>query len=589
MQALKRPNYENSLAHLFPEIAKQWDEEKNGDLTPEHVTPGSNKRVWWNCLKSKCGCEHNWIVSVSNRVKKNCPYCSKRKTCPCNSLATRTDVMRWWHPTRNQGIDPSTITQFSNKLVWWKCQNVRTCECEHDWKTTVWSVTSGTRCPFCANLKICLHTSLAYNRPDVMEFWHPTKNKDIDPNNVSVKSGLKVWWRCSKDVNRCGCYHEWKTSISHVATGKRCPYCCANPLKVCTHKSLKTVMPEVMKFWHPTKNSDIDPDTISCHSNLNVWWICVNDINKCGCTHEWRANINDIVKGTRCPYCCNSAPKNVCVHNSIANLRPDAMKFWHPTKNVGLDPNQISCYSNAGVWWRCENLDDCKCSHEWFTSICGLRGCPYCADPVKKVCVHKSLFLNRPDLMKEWDTENILDPKEVSLGSGLDAKWTCQTCKYKWTCRIIGRTNLNFGCPKCSRSNMERQIEITLRELSSSQLWKVQEFKQNCWQIIQRQELDVYIKLELASTKEVQCIAVEMDGGQHFKSVDFFGGDEGFEKTKERDARKNNNCESKHIHLLRIGFDVKTDTYTKILTSFFDQVAQNPKQWNFQCKGSFYK
>ena len=38
---------ENSLAVTHPELTVQWDYEKNGNLTPENVTAGSSKKVWW--------------------------------------------------------------------------------------------------------------------------------------------------------------------------------------------------------------------------------------------------------------------------------------------------------------------------------------------------------------------------------------------------------------------------------------------------------------------------------------------------------------------------------------------------------------
>ena len=40
-----------SLAETHPEVAKQWHPTKNGDLTPNNVTPGSNKKAWWKCDK----------------------------------------------------------------------------------------------------------------------------------------------------------------------------------------------------------------------------------------------------------------------------------------------------------------------------------------------------------------------------------------------------------------------------------------------------------------------------------------------------------------------------------------------------------
>ena len=45
----------NDLLTLRPEIAAEWNYEKNGDLKPDQVTAKSEKRVWWRC--SNCGKE----------------------------------------------------------------------------------------------------------------------------------------------------------------------------------------------------------------------------------------------------------------------------------------------------------------------------------------------------------------------------------------------------------------------------------------------------------------------------------------------------------------------------------------------------
>ena len=39
----------DSLAITNPDLVKEWDYEKNAPLTPDDVTPGSGKKVWWIC------------------------------------------------------------------------------------------------------------------------------------------------------------------------------------------------------------------------------------------------------------------------------------------------------------------------------------------------------------------------------------------------------------------------------------------------------------------------------------------------------------------------------------------------------------
>ena len=40
-----------NLQSQYPEIAKEWDYEKNGDLLPSQVSKSSAVRVWWKCEK----------------------------------------------------------------------------------------------------------------------------------------------------------------------------------------------------------------------------------------------------------------------------------------------------------------------------------------------------------------------------------------------------------------------------------------------------------------------------------------------------------------------------------------------------------
>lgn len=64
----------NDLAILEPEIAAQWHPTLNGALTPEMVTVGSRKKVWWQCADG-----HVWKTAVYTRTsdrKCGCPVCA---------------------------------------------------------------------------------------------------------------------------------------------------------------------------------------------------------------------------------------------------------------------------------------------------------------------------------------------------------------------------------------------------------------------------------------------------------------------------------------------------------------------------------
>ncbi|MFQ5448359.1 MAG: hypothetical protein ACE5FF_15650 [Saprospiraceae bacterium] len=65
-----------------------------------------------------------------------------------------------------------------------------------------------------------------------------------------------------------------------------------------------------------------------------------------------------------------------------------------------------------------------------------------------------------------------------------------------------------------------------------------------------RQRLDIYIyRLK---------VAIEYQGKQHDVPVEFFGGQEAFKKTKQRDARKARLCKENNVALIyvRKGYDI---------------------------------
>lgn len=131
---------ETDLATLFPEVARQWDYEKNPDA-PESISAYSNKRRGWICSE-----EHRWEAVVYSRTygKLGCPYCSGYKPIKgVNDLPTvNPDLSLEWNYKRNK-LPPDEYAANSNKRVWWNCSY------EHEWRASVDKRNNGTSCPIC--------------------------------------------------------------------------------------------------------------------------------------------------------------------------------------------------------------------------------------------------------------------------------------------------------------------------------------------------------------------------------------------------------------------------------------------------------
>lgn len=67
----------NDLATLFPELLKEWNFEKNLNISPFDISAGSDLSVWWKC--NKCGLE--WQSKIySRKYGHGCPICGTIKS-----------------------------------------------------------------------------------------------------------------------------------------------------------------------------------------------------------------------------------------------------------------------------------------------------------------------------------------------------------------------------------------------------------------------------------------------------------------------------------------------------------------------------
>ena len=142
----KKANKENCLATTHPEISSEWDYEKNMTDTPESITRGCTKKIWWKCKHN-----HSWCTTANIRTNQltGCPYCCGNLFAPDNSLQKNNpELAKEWHPTKNNGIYPDMVGYKSNKPVWWICLK------GHEWKTKIAHRNNGSGCPFCKKIEL---------------------------------------------------------------------------------------------------------------------------------------------------------------------------------------------------------------------------------------------------------------------------------------------------------------------------------------------------------------------------------------------------------------------------------------------------
>ena len=158
------------------------------------------------------------------------------------SLASvNPELAKQWHPIKNGELTPYRISAGSHKKVWWKCDKGD----DHVWEAKVEQRNYGSACPICTGRKVVKSNCLAALEPKLASEWHPSKNGNLTPQDVSSGSNKKVWWQCDK-----GDDHQWETMVADRSKGMSCPICAGRI--VVLSNCLATLNPKLASEWHPS-------------------------------------------------------------------------------------------------------------------------------------------------------------------------------------------------------------------------------------------------------------------------------------------------------------------------------------------------
>ena len=196
---------------------------------------------------------------------------------------------------------------------------------------------------------------------------------------------------------------------------------------------------DLLAQWHPTKNEPLTPREISYGSKRTIWWRCERG-------HAWQAAVYTRTEGSGCPYC--KGKRAWPGENDLASQQPDLAAQWHPTKNGGVTPTDVTPGSRHKAWWICEK------GHVWQAIVksraIGGAGCPVCAN--RRITPGENdLAAAYPDLAKQWHpTKNgTLTPRDVVAGTRRKVWWVCGK-GHAWQAAVASRAGSGAGCPVCA-------------------------------------------------------------------------------------------------------------------------------------------
>jgi hypothetical protein len=431
------------LTESHPQIAVDWDCDKNDPLAPNQFGSHDKTRVWWKCKNG-----HRYQVSISTRVRTNgCKFCNpqlswelgrRAKLAKSGSFAdARPDLVGGWDRNRNS-LGPDEVSAHSHKKLYFICLH------GHSYLSTPQRRMRGHGCPTCyrdAQSDVTRERrfnaagiSFAQKYPELLAEWDYAKNK-LDPNRLAPQSGVYAYWKCKFG-------HEWRASISNRTTRQSgCPHCvpASSRLEIRIYAELQALIGNV--GWREKI------DGFECDILLRDQCIGVEVDGS-----YWHAG--KLEKDTA----KTLALKRKGVHlirlrqHGLPEIAGDVIPFKGTEKDGAL------------LFPLAQHLYELTGDQRFHTYAMGQR---IVADPEYRELVARlpspasedTLAARFPDLAAEWDyTANApLRPELFSPGSDQRMAWICSK-GHKWYATIKNRTLRNSGCPECSQAGSSNRV-----------------------------------------------------------------------------------------------------------------------------------
>ncbi|MDY5668903.1 MAG: zinc-ribbon domain-containing protein [Bacilli bacterium] len=451
----------NDLQTLFPEIAAEWDYDKNATV-PEKVSPRDTNIYWWKCKKG----HPSFARSVIHRVNRHdtCPYCSGRKVLTgFNDLQTLfPEISKEWDYEKNNGVLPSEVYAHTWKSYYWVCPK------GHHYRKKVYLRTHSIQsidCPKC----IKAHST---SFPEQALYYYA---KQFYPDAINryrglTKSGLEL------DIY----IPSWHIGIEY--DGK--PYHSSKEAKIreqqkyniCKRKSIRLIRvkeddqasgifddtaDEVFYVKKRLNDADMNNFLISFFVDLTKW------------SHNHFAFYVDPHSKRKIPYYFLGVDINIKrdrpkileylidEERSFGTLYPELAKNWDNDRNGSLTPFKFTPGSNYPAFFKCERCGESwsatiSAVTKWKRTLCkkcsmGDNGLTWTKRAIKE---NGSLGEKFKEAVEQWDKDanGNLTPFEIPINYKNEVFWLCPKCGYKWSQSPNSRVRKNSfaGCPHCT-------------------------------------------------------------------------------------------------------------------------------------------
>jgi DNA-directed RNA polymerase subunit RPC12/RpoP len=359
-----------------------------------------------------------------------CPYCWEKK--PSHKFHdVHPELLKYWDYDKNTEHGPEYYNEFSNEVVFWKCEN------GHSFKNYIFRYSQkGFYCIVCNNTQLVPDINdLQTMYPDIAaEFDNELNEKN--PEDFKANSSESIWWKCPNG------HSPYKRSIrERVLKGWGCSVC-ANTVVVAGVNDALSAYTRLSEIWDYKANNGKKPEEVFRGSTKAYDYVCNNG-------HHWSERLISVVNALySCAYC--SDRKALPGFNTLADRYPELAEQWDEldSHNEGYNPYGITTQIKAIFSWICTD-----CGNSFLSSIqsriSNETSCPYCAGK-KALSGITSLKAIYPEIASEFSDENEFDSDMILPTYTKPVYWNCSSCEQQWWSSVIDRVSKKANCPFCN-------------------------------------------------------------------------------------------------------------------------------------------
>ena len=319
-----------SVKSKYPEMAAEWDYERNYPVRPEQVSCCSADKYWWKCQE----CGHKWFTSPSARFSNGkvhgCRKCSFSKSVETKQkidlstigplTVTHPEIAKQWDYKKNGDLTPDAVTKRSIKRVWFRCAF------GHSYRQMISEkIREGLGCPKCSQKTSFPEQTIAFYLGQFLEVKSGYKHNGYELDIYIPKLNVAIEYDG---------YRFHSSPSKRQSDKKKDEYCLKNKIKLIRVKELPKHTNKYLSIYVSPTNDE--------------WKRLINDL----CSELGIDNTFDVdIERDRCIIYSKITGKNY--ESSFACKRPHLLQFWDSSKNYNINPGTVSNGTRMKFWWIC--------------------------------------------------------------------------------------------------------------------------------------------------------------------------------------------------------------------------------------------